>query len=66
MMHWVKKSNYSGSGHCRGTGSTPGPAQWIKGSGVGTTAVQVTVVASTTMATVAWTQSLAHMPWVRP
>ena len=30
MAHWVKNPSGSGSGHCGGTGSIPGPAQWVK------------------------------------
>ena len=37
--------NCSGSGCCGGAGLIPGPAQWVKGSGVATAAVPVTAAA---------------------
>ena len=35
----------SSSGHCRGAGLIPSPAQWVKGSSVATVVAQVTATA---------------------
>ena len=33
-------SNFSSSGHCKGEGSIPGPAQWVKGASVAAAVAQ--------------------------
>ena len=33
MAQWVKNLTAAG-GHCRGAGSNPGLAQWVKGDGI--------------------------------
>ena len=40
-----QESNCSNLGHCRGAGSIPGPAQWVKGSNIATVAARVAAVA---------------------
>ena len=35
------RTQLSGLGCCRGTGSIPSPAQWVKGSGVAAAAAQI-------------------------
>ena len=40
-----KESECSGSGSCRGAGSTPGPAQWVQGSSIAAAVVQVAAAA---------------------
>ena len=47
-----KESDCSSSGHFRGIGSIPWPAQLLKGSGIATVVAEV--------AAVAWIQSLAQ------
>ena len=40
MVQWVKNlTTLTGSDLCRGTGLTPGLAQWVKGSGIDTAVV---------------------------
>ena len=39
MAQWVKNS--TAVAYCRGSGSIPGPAQWIKGSGIAAAAAGI-------------------------
>ena len=41
MAQWVKNLTVGGSGGYRGKDSIPGPAQWVKGSGVASAVAQV-------------------------
>ena len=45
LAQWVKKSDCSGSGWCRGAGSIPHPTQWVKGSGIAEAVSYVTAAA---------------------
>ena len=38
VPQWIQNLDCSGLDLCRGVGSTPGPAQWVKGSGIATAA----------------------------
>ena len=45
MAQWVKNPTVAAQIAARGAGLDPAQVQWVKGSGIATAAVQVTVVA---------------------